>query len=192
MRDFDIRQVLKQYLAAVHQDEAGTLIVDEVKVCDDEARADVVVVNGSLTGYEIKSDRDTLERLDRQQKAYCKVFDQVWVVSGMRHMKRITERVPLWWGLIGASEVGDSVALQTHRAAGLNPALDAYELAGMLWRAELLAALEQRGLDRGVRTKPWIVLRRRLSDSVATEEVAAIVRESLKARTTWRADLLRT
>ena len=50
-------------------------------------RIDVAVLNGEMCGYEIKSDRDTLERLPFQIEIYSKEFDKLTLVVGRRHEK---------------------------------------------------------------------------------------------------------
>jgi hypothetical protein len=45
-------------------------------------KADLVILNGTATVYEIKSERDSLSRLARQLDAYKKVFASVVVIVG--------------------------------------------------------------------------------------------------------------
>lgn len=47
-----------------------------------DARADFVVINGEGVVYEIKTDRDNLDRLDSQLANYYKAFTKVYVVVG--------------------------------------------------------------------------------------------------------------
>ena len=60
-------------------------MVDELGVCRGQVRIDVAVVNGRFHGYEIKSDRDSLRRLDGQVDLYSKVLDRATIVVGDRH-----------------------------------------------------------------------------------------------------------
>jgi hypothetical protein len=46
-----------------------------------KSRADVVLVNGTSTAYEIKTELDSMDRLDSQLSAYRQVFDQVFLVT---------------------------------------------------------------------------------------------------------------
>lgn len=62
--DYDIRVSLKETLANEHKG-TDTIIVDELPICWGDARIDLAVINGRINGYEIKSDRDTLDRLVR-------------------------------------------------------------------------------------------------------------------------------
>jgi len=97
--DFDIRAVLRSRLFLKQSDEADTVVIEELGLCRGQVRVDVVVVNGLLHGYEIKSDRDTLRRLGVQVKVYGKVFDQATLVVGDRHLAEALNIVPAWWGV---------------------------------------------------------------------------------------------
>ncbi len=94
MRDRDIRQTLRQDLTAKHADEPDTLIVDELALCQGMARVDMAVVNGFLSGYEIKSDKDTLTRLPAQCFAYNRVFDYVVIVTATNHLANVLSVLP--------------------------------------------------------------------------------------------------
>ena len=61
--DHQIRTALRRHLLQQHIDNHDTLILDELGVRHGTARIDIVVINGVMHGYEIKSDRDTLNRL---------------------------------------------------------------------------------------------------------------------------------
>ena len=59
MRDVDIRRALRTRVRD-SDDMKEALVVDELGLCQGRARIDLAVVNSSLHGYEIKSERDTL------------------------------------------------------------------------------------------------------------------------------------
>jgi hypothetical protein len=52
-------------------------------------KADLVILNGTGTVYEIKSERDSLTRLTRQIEAYKQVFAKVYVIAGENHIDDI-------------------------------------------------------------------------------------------------------
>jgi hypothetical protein len=52
-------------------------------------KADIVILNGTTTVYEIKSERDSLSRLERQIENYRKVFASVFVIAGENHVNAI-------------------------------------------------------------------------------------------------------
>ncbi|MHB1342532.1 MAG: sce7726 family protein [Coriobacteriia bacterium] len=188
LRDRDVRRLLHERLRAEHPSGDGTLIVDELGLCNGTARIDVAVINSRLDGYEIKSPADTLSRLDAQVEVYSKVFDRLYLVLGSNHLDRAAERVPDWCGLIEVAE-GDLVEV---REASQNPSVDCYSLARLLWRDEALALLEELGESRGLRGKPRKAVWHALSDSLPLASLADTVRETLKARPEWRAATTRT
>ena len=51
-----------------------------------KCKADAVVLNGTGTAYEIKSERDSLTRLTKQVAAYKKVFETVNIIVGENHL----------------------------------------------------------------------------------------------------------
>jgi hypothetical protein len=59
-----------------------------------ECKADVVILNGTGTVYEVKSERDSLSRLERQIAAYVKVFAAVNVIAAECHVDAVTDLVP--------------------------------------------------------------------------------------------------
>jgi len=52
-------------------------------------KADLVILNGTSTVYEIKSDRDSLSRLPNQIANYRKVFAKIYVIAGERHLQEV-------------------------------------------------------------------------------------------------------
>jgi hypothetical protein len=59
-----------------------------------ECKADLAILNGTATVYEVKSERDSLCRLERQVIAYAKVFAQVYVIAGENHVDAVIDSVP--------------------------------------------------------------------------------------------------
>lgn len=57
-------------------------------------KADLVILNGTATVYEIKSDRDSLARLDNQIRHYQRVFAKVYVIAGAGHVDAVVAATP--------------------------------------------------------------------------------------------------
>lgn len=169
---------------ALH-DPADTLVLDELEVCQGIARVDVAVVNGILHGYEIKSDADTLARLPVQVQAYSRAFERVTVVCGRKHLVNVRRLIPAWWGILVAECHDGAVRLVHVRRDQRNPSIDLFAQAQLLWRDEVLAALERYELAQGIRSKPRLALWRQLATQ-APAAVSEVVREALKARAGWR------
>ncbi|MCH8544220.1 MAG: sce7726 family protein [Alcanivorax sp.] len=58
------------------------------------SKADLVILNGTATVYEIKSERDSLARLASQVENYKRVFAKVNVIASEGHIEGILEKVP--------------------------------------------------------------------------------------------------
>jgi hypothetical protein len=58
------------------------------------SKADLVILNGTSTVYEIKSERDTLARLVRQIEDYKRVFASVNVVVSEKHVEAVQSVLP--------------------------------------------------------------------------------------------------
>ncbi len=188
MREIDIRRSLLAEIEERHRGETDTLIKEELGLCQGFARVDIAVVNGSVHGYEIKSEQDTLARLPGQAQIYNRALDFVTIVTAPAHAKKISEVVPGWWGIWNAAECGQEVRLESSREASHNPHIEPFALAQLLWRGEALQALSENNLATGMRSKPREQLWRRLASELPLEKLGCIVRECLKRRgADWRA-----
>lgn len=63
-------------------------------------KADLVILNGTATVYEIKSDRDTLSRLENQICHYRRVFAKVYVIAAESHVRDVLEATPAEVGVL--------------------------------------------------------------------------------------------
>jgi hypothetical protein len=144
-------------------------------------RVDLAAVNGSLHGFEIKSDRDSLRRLARQVDLYSQVLDRATLVVGERLAPFATSLVPAWWGVVRVSSEPRGLQFTNVRRSKLNPRWNARVLAELLWSAQALALLEERGAARGMRGKPRRILWDRVCECVHVDDIAAAVRGRLKA-----------
>lgn len=186
MRDFDVRLALRSRLLEEHAaDLDDTLLVDELGLCG-EARVDVAVVNGALTGYELKSARDRLDRLPNQVATYGRVLDYAYLVVADAHLVRARQMLPSWWGILVACGEPGRVVINHQRKARRNPSVDAASLAQLLWRDEALAVLTHYGLDAGLRGKARHVLWNKLAAELELDQLRNEVRDCLRARRGWR------
>jgi hypothetical protein len=94
---------------------ATTRMFTEFRV--EQSKADVVLVNGTTTAYEIKTELDSLERLNVQLAAYCRVFDRVFVVTCESLASRAAEMAPQRVGILILTSRG---SLRTERDAASN------------------------------------------------------------------------
>lgn len=186
-KDVDIRASLHLILNKEHENEPDTLILNELSLCQGDARIDVAVVNGAINGYEIKSESDTLARLPVQSEFYNKVFDKVTILSASKYLEGINDIVPEWWGITQAEKEEDGVVhFFVVREPQQNENVDSLALAQLLWRDEAITILKERGLHKGLLSKPRTVLWSALAEKIPVKELQDEVRKTLKARTNWR------
>ncbi len=188
MRDLDIRLALRSYLSSTARTSGSSLLVEEMPICQGRTRVDVATVGDTLHGFEIKSQVDTLSRLQSQLRDYGAVFDEITLVIGLKHLTGVMNELPTWCGILLAHREEGRVTLEPFRRGATNHHRDPLCLAQLLWREEALAVLERHGHDKGVRSKPRAALWERLAERLALQELAYEVREAMKVRgETWRA-----
>lgn len=103
--------ITQKILLGRHNLNTATLL-NEVRA--GSCKADVVVLNGTSTAYEIKSERDSLVRLKKQTESYRQVFAAVNVVVSKSHLSDVLQIVTDDVGVITLSE---RFTFQTIRAA---------------------------------------------------------------------------
>lgn len=63
-------------------------------------KADLVILNGTATVYEIKSERDSLARLENQIRHYRRVFAKIYVIAGEAHVQDVLDAAPAEVGVL--------------------------------------------------------------------------------------------
>jgi len=186
MTEREIREALMERLR--NQNKCPrTRVEEELCLRQGAARIDVAVVNGILQGYEIKSRKDTLDRLPAQVEVYNQVFDYVTLVVDGTHLDKAMSLIPQWWGIYVPRKRGAQIQFSVVRNRERNLiGVEAKALAEFLWKDEALEILEERGLDRGFRSKPKHALWEKISEELSVTELGSLVRETLKSRTDWR------
>ena len=107
--------ITEKILLGRHNLNTATLL-NEVRA--GSCKADVVVLNGTSTAYEIKSERDSLTRLKNQIENYRRVFAAVNAVVGKSHLSGVLEIAGEDVGVITLSE---RYTFQTVRAPQNHP-----------------------------------------------------------------------
>lgn len=105
--------ITKKLLLGRHSLKTASLITEfRVENC----KADVAIFNGTSTAYEIKSERDNLDRLKDQIDTYKKFFSKVYVITGENHLSEVVATTP--------SDVG---VLLLNKRFGISTARDVQE-----------------------------------------------------------------
>lgn len=132
-------EIANQLLLARHNDNSATLLRE---LASDTSIADIVIVNGNTTAYEIKTELDNFDRLEGQLVSYQGLYDHVYLVTHPKAVATAERSLPAHVGLI---IMGDGAQLTTAReSSSLAPLFDPSKAVLSLRQAELVAAYERR------------------------------------------------
>jgi len=187
MNDVEIRQNFHKKRLRRQHAQKDTLVIDELGLNHGKCRADIAVVNGQFVGYEIKSNNDSLRRLEQQVRSYNEVFDKVSIIIGDRYINSIQNYIPDWWGVIvSVRGPKGGVNFDTIRKARTNKNIEPISIAQLLWRDEAAEILSLKKLPPKILRQPRDVLYEQLADLLTANELRKIVRDYLKKRRNWR------
>ena len=181
LRDSDIREHLLQELRSPVVRPVPSLIINELPVQYGSAIIDIAVIDGELTGYEIKSDVDSLRRLAGQIDLYQEVFDRLYVVTTPSWLERVTRIIPIWVGLVIIEE---EYRISVHRSAEMNIHVAMEVVLDLLTRSELSRVVKEAGLRRYSADAKHILCGRVLQ-AIGTEEAKRTVQRLLSQRIDW-------
>lgn len=109
-------------------------------------RLDLLTISGELlTGFEIKSDFDSLHRVDAQIAAFSQYCDILTFVAGRRLVLLLLRSLPIWCGVSLAYRTSDQrIKLLPLRYPLMNPFVCAKASLSLLRRDELLTIASSR------------------------------------------------
>jgi hypothetical protein len=163
-------------------------VIEELGIERGSARIDLALVNGSLIGYEIKSDFDSLDRLANQMHAYHRVFDELSIVTTPQFVLQVEQLLPPWWGILQAVCNDDgAVNLEVVRAPSNNPRQELLSLLSLLWRDEAAALLSKYGANKAKAKLTRSMLYEQLAGLADLSTVRDWVSYTLRHRDAWRA-----
>lgn len=113
-------------------------IIEELRVHNGNAIADVVGLYKEAHCYEIKSDLDKIERIQEQSQFYNLSFPKVSLVTTERHVEKALDIAPAFWGVVVVKARGDNIVFHSVRKAGTNPEFCKRTALLTLWKAEML------------------------------------------------------
>ena len=191
MNESDIRCAVHKKLIRYYHQNNNALVVDELGIYHGKSRIDIAVINGKLSGIEIKSDTDDLNRLSSQVKLYNSVFNQLSLVITKKHLEKALALVSDWWGIVVAARgPRGGTFFHKFRKAHNNPLIDPYALSTLLWRDEAVEILEAAGFTGALLKKPKKILYKTIIDLFTIEELQLTISCKLKERQSWRCHVL--
>lgn len=187
MRDFIVRKAFHNSILRTEHLDSNTFVVDELGLKNGQVRADIAVLNGKLVGYEIKTERDNLNRLAPQVQAYSAIFDKAYIVAGEKHLQKVMEKIPEWWGIYAIVAEDEGVcSFRMVRNAAINTGRDAYSIAQLLWKDEVINLLEQHFECKLKKNLTKQLLYDTLIEQCDIETLAKLTLQILKHRQGWR------
>lgn len=167
--------VIDRLLTGSHVDDDAVLI-SEMTVANWSRRADVVLANGKLWAFEIKSDADSLARLPGQITAFCTYFEKFTVVAAERFEATILAMIPEGVGVWIVNAEGTVKQKIAPRQAQLSKAayislMTATELRRLLTANGFRAAKEAHRVDL-----------ERTAAGLPTSDLASAARDAVKRR----------
>jgi hypothetical protein len=176
-----------QIREAIHQEirmrRPSTIVVDELKVCNGNSIVDLAILGKSLLhGIEIKSDKDTLNRLSDQAADYSKVFDFMTIVLGRTHYEKAVKIIPEWWNVWVADYENETVLLSEIRKGRRNWNIDSFSLSQFFWREEAIEIMAKEGILDGMKTKRKWLLWDKIATSLSTQSIYSHVKDTLQDR----------
>ena len=172
MTDKEMRSILIEYLAINNREFR---IFQEKSI--GSSICDLMLVTDRLCGFEIKSDSDNFERIERQVAAYEQFFDENTLVVGGKYLHTAQEKVPESWGILCIERHG----VLKVRAAAKNKKVSVQKQLSVLWRMELKNLLAENNLPAFTyKTKEFII--DRIAESVSAERLAGQIVHELLTR----------
>ena len=185
--DADIRSALHRTRFRRWKAHRDALVIDELGLAHAKSRIDVAVINGCIHGYEIKSDKDTLDRLEGQIEIYRQTLQKLTIVAASRHAAAISAHVPEWCGVIEVVQgPRGGVSFDVLQKAAANPDIDPVMMAHLLWRNEVIDLLSDMGYPQKELRRPRRQLYEVLCQTLTLSQIVASIRAFMMARQAWR------
>lgn len=134
--------IVNKILLGRHSLNTSTLI-SELNV--GKSKADIVIFNGTSTVYEIKTELDSLNRLEAQLEDYLKCFDKIYVITTLENIKKLENKLS---GKIGLIEYTKRGTLREHKKAESNKQnIDKKSLFSLFRKNEMLNIIKKIGFE---------------------------------------------
>ena len=166
----------------------STTLLNELKI--GKSIADLVFINGEVKIFEIKTDLDTLNRLEAQLADYKKIAEKIYIVVSSKHINSIL----LSYGesSFGIVELTSDLNLKTHKEADIdNAKFDHTTLFKLLRKVEYENIIKEK--YGAVPQVPNTILFKsclKLAQQIDVNEFQSLVFKQLKKRKLREPELL--
>ena len=119
MNFYPCERLIKYYLVRDFIKNSDETTIFEMRV--ENSRLDIGRINGFSHVYEIKTELDSLNKLEKQVYDYSKVFEYITIVAHQKHIKKITDIVPTYCGIYSYELKPNCCKLNIERKEEKNP-----------------------------------------------------------------------
>lgn len=117
------------------------------------SRVDICRINGESIAYEIKTEIDSLDRLEDQVSDYSKLFEKIYVICSGKHYQKILKIIPETHGIILYRKLEQGYIFHTKRKAIKNLNLVPFDQLKNLSSSDLLWIIKQTKITQRPTTK---------------------------------------
>ena len=167
LKDEQMRSILFEY----YEEKGKRLRFFEEFRLGRKTRADALLVTETeMIGFEFKSDKDTLNRLEHQIHDYERFCDRNYLVTGQKFKEKAPEEIPEHWGIyVVYLDDEETIQLECVRKAQPNSKrMRLHNQLRLLWRSELIPIIKKYKLG-GVTKKNKLELVRTLEHNLSKE-----------------------
>lgn len=167
LKDEQMRSILFEY----YESQGKRLRFFEEFWIGRKTRTDALLVTEEeIIGFEFKSDKDTLTRLERQIHDYERFCDRNYLVTGQKFIEKAPAEIPEHWGIY-LIYLDDAEVLQLEcirKAQPNSKRMRLHNQLRLLWRSELIPIIRKHQLS-GVTKKNKLELVRTLEHNLSKE-----------------------
>lgn len=167
LKDEQMRSILFEY----YESQGKRLRFFEEFWIGRKTRTDALLVTEEeIIGFEFKSDKDTLTRLERQIHDYERFCDRNYLVTGQKFIEKAPAEIPEHWGIY-LIYLDDAEVLQLEcirKAQPNSKRMRLHNQLRLLWRSELIPIIRKHQLG-GVTKKNKLELVRTLEHNLSKE-----------------------
>ena len=167
LKDEQMRSILFEY----YEEKGKRMRFFEEFRLGRKTRADALLVTESeMIGFEFKSDKDTLARLEHQIHDYERFCDRNYLVTGQKYIEKAPAELPEHWGIyLVYLDNEETLQLECIRKAKPNSKrMRLHNQLRLLWRSELIPIIKKYKLG-GVTKKNKLELVRTLEHNLSKE-----------------------
>ena len=117
-------------------------VIEELRIHNGNAIADVVALYKDAHCYEIKGDNDKIVRILEQGYYYNLAFRKITLVTTNRHLKKAIEISPEFWGIITVEKKDEQILMKHIRKAKNNSIFNKSLALLTLWKSEMLNLIQ--------------------------------------------------